>query len=39
LRRPNFGEVEKDVSISLNNIALAEKDYGHKMKASFPKAE
>jgi hypothetical protein len=39
LRLPNFGEVEKDVSISLNNIALAERDYNHKMKGSFPKAE
>jgi len=39
LRLPNFGEVEKDVSISLNNIALAESENNHKMKGSFPKAE
>jgi len=37
LRLPNFGEVEKDVSISLKNIAFAERDLGHKMKGEFPR--
>lgn len=37
LRRPNYGDVDHEVALSLKHTMLAEKQKGHKMKGTFPK--
>ena len=37
LTRPNFGNHEDDVAISLKHLKLAEKEGKHKMRGTFPK--
>jgi len=37
LRRPNYGDIDHDVALSLKHTLLAEKKRGHKMKGTFPK--
>jgi hypothetical protein len=39
LTRPNFGNHEDDVAISLKHLKLAEKETKHKMKGTFPQPE
>jgi len=36
LRRPNFGDVDHDVALSLKHTRLAEKKSGHKLRGTFP---
>jgi len=36
LTRPNFGNHEEDVAISLKHLKLAEKASKHKMRGTFP---
>jgi hypothetical protein len=36
LTRPNFGDVDHDVEISLKHTKLAEKESKHKLKGTFP---
>jgi len=37
LRRPNFGDVDHDVALSLKHTRLAEKKSGHKLRGTFPR--
>ena len=37
LRRPNYGDVDHDVALSLKHTMLAEKQRGHKLRGTFPK--
>jgi hypothetical protein len=39
LTRPNFGDVEHDVAISLKHTKLAEKESKHKLRGTFPQPE
>jgi len=39
LTRPNFGDVDHDVAISLKHTKLAEKESKHKLRGSFPQPE
>ena len=36
LTRPNFGDVDHDVAISLKHTKLAEKESKHKLRGTFP---
>jgi len=37
LRRPNYGDVDHDVALSLKHMRLAEKKSGHNLRGYFPK--
>ena len=39
LTRPNFGDVDHEVAISLKHTKLAEKESKHKLKGTFPQPE